>query len=320
MRGSRSRVSLRREERELARARRARIKHSPRRRADARSNGMIGRFRVPAYLQNAFLRVSRKQWIIAGVILFLAILIPVLVTILRVPKAQDSSFYASEKLVVGVVNSGNSFAKTAEDGSLCGFEPDFISEALSRIFPDKPVEFAEISSQEASYLLKSGEINVALGMFSSGVLKTQGLGVSDGYYTDPLCVYTSAANAPKGVNVLKGGKIYLMSTETKASELSRALLAMNLDLDANNFVACSSYPDAAAAVISGRARGVVAPKQKAAEFGGELTQVGGEIGKTVYRVAIWDKSEALLSLLSRTIAKMQRDGSMAELLQKWQLG
>ena len=79
-------------------------------------------------------------------------------------------------------------------------------------YPDAELTFLVVPAEEASYQLRIGEIDLAMGTLTYDVLKTQGLSVSDGYFTDSVHAYV-APDSPASVGSLADGRLLIMTSE-----------------------------------------------------------------------------------------------------------
>ena len=79
-----------------------------------------------------------------------------------------------------------SFGSVTADNEVSGFEKDAAEAVFGELYPDAKLAFEPIAQQEASYLLKNGEIDAALAMLPANVLKTEGLSLSNGIFKDSV--------------------------------------------------------------------------------------------------------------------------------------
>lgn len=119
---------------------------------------------------------------------------------------------------------------------------------LTDIYPDKTLIFRAITSQEASYLLKTGEIHIALGMYVSGPLKTQGLSLSNSYFTDGIYAFCAADSTIDSLWALTNRRVRVLTSDITKSAVASMFKELEISVDLH---LCSSYPDGLESLLSG---------------------------------------------------------------------
>lgn len=104
-------------------------------------------------------------------------------------RPAETAMYGQEEITIGIANS--CFSSPGEDGLPSGFDRDATEEIIHAVYPDAKLNFVVIPAEEASYQLKIGEIDLAMGTLTYNVLKTQGLSLSDGYFRDSVHAYVA---------------------------------------------------------------------------------------------------------------------------------
>ena len=229
---------------------------------------------------------------------------------------EDTAFYDKNRILVGMVADIPGFSQTQEDGSIAGFNCDLIQEILQGIYPEKPVEFAAIDSQMASYNVKNGENELAMGAFTANVTKTQGLSLSSVYFHDGVYAYVAPDSGIKSLAELNGAQILIMSTEVDAGAVEKALSGLGLSVTADDI---SSYLDAAAAVQSGAYRAVICPSYVFDAHNDGLVKVAEKVMDVGYRILAWTDNADAMTLINRQIAALREDGTLERLKNRWGL-
>ena len=116
------------------------------------------------WLQVLFNRFTMKYWIIGGALLIALIAGLIVYQNSRRVTPQDTAFYQKQQIVVGMAAGNAKFSYTDENGELAGFERDVADAVLSALYPDVSRVYVAIDAQQASYLLREGEIDIAFGM------------------------------------------------------------------------------------------------------------------------------------------------------------
>ncbi len=228
--------------------------------------------------------------------------------------AQDTAFASRKTITVGVVTQNNTFAFEDEEGNITGYDVDVITELLKRAYPDKKVVLKAIDSQIASYMLKTGEINLAIGQYTKGVTKTQGLALTAGYYEDPVCAYVLKESSLRDINELRSKKIFVMTTEISRSAVKTALDQLVTD---TQIISCSSYSDAKESLMGGGSGAIIAPKQLMELRRIELRSLPTEVSTASYCILAWTDNTNVTSYLNTYIAEMKADGTLAEFEKKY---
>lgn len=68
--------------------------------------------------------------------------------------------YLQEEIVVGIADSRFS---SSEDGQPSGFDREVAEEIVHSVYPDAELTFLVVPAEEASYQLRIGEIDLAMG-------------------------------------------------------------------------------------------------------------------------------------------------------------
>lgn len=226
----------------------------------------------------------------------------------------DTDFYKKSRILVGVVPDNGALCTIDESGNATGYECELLRTILHELYPEVSVEFTEIDSQMASYELKHKNIDIAVGMFSKDVTKTQGLSLTVPYYTDGLYAYT--ANSGTTLAALQGHTVYLISTEYPVDLVKKAFSDLEIELE---LVSCSSYPDAVEAVNDGRAAAVVGMYRKMESKGFSLERIEQRIVDISYRILLWKDNSDVTALINKELNGMLEDGSLETLREKYGL-
>ena len=221
--------------------------------------------------------------------------------------------YLQEEIVVGIADSRFS---SSEDGQPSGFDREVAEEIVHSVYPDAELTFLAVPAEEASYQLRIGEIDLAMGTLTYDVLKTQGLSVSDGYFTDSVHAYV-APDSPASVGSLADGRLLIMTSELLRQDVRNALNEKGVS--PSTLLDCSSYPDAIAAVSAKTSDALLAPRYKMEEYEHGLTMVEEPICSISYRIAAWTSNSDAIDLFNLAIAEKRADGTIDTIAQKYGL-
>ena len=233
-----------------------------------------------------------------------------------VTREEDTAFANRNTIYVGVVVDGDDFASLDDQGNYSGFNIDFIKELLKRAYPNKTVSFKVIDSQIASYELKTGEINLAIGKFTKGVTKTQGLSLTKGYYTDDVNAYVKADSGITELNELRSKSVLVMTTEVSRSSVKTELDKINEKM---KIVPCSSYKDALESINKGTNAALIAPSQLARPRVEELQALLEPVTTVDYCVLAWTDNSSVTSYLDIYIEQMKKDGTIENFAKQYSL-
>lgn len=258
-------------------------------------------------------RQYRPYFIAAGAVLAVILLLVILSAGSDPLYAEDTPLYSESRIVVGVVAGDSPLAREDASGNLSGFEVDLARALLERAYPDKPVVFRAIDSQLASYLLKTGEIDLALGMFSRNVTKTQGLVLTDIYFLDSVHAFVSPQSGISTLGGVQGKRVYAMTSECAQSSIAEGLEQAGLEV---TLISSASYPDAEAAILAGEAAAVLAPRYKLASSE-TLRMVEPQLCTVGYRMLLWKDGSSTARLLNQTLDELRRGGSHEALMRAW---
>lgn len=263
-------------------------------------------------------KLTPKNIIKAAIIVVVVIAFLVVINMLQSPKASHTSFYDKDIIYVGL--SPDSALADKTDNEFSGFERDVAETLLKRIYGEnKRVEFVEINSQNASYMLKNGDIDLALCMFASGVTKTRGTLLTDPYYYDNNLVVVRNDGTVSEISDLAGKNIDVMSTEIYLTDIRGKLKGLGVS-DADTVAkGCTSYPDAIDALKAGRTDAVIAGELKLKNYVTADLKSIGKVGTTGYCVMAWTTESEFVLVANEQLAQMNRDGTLNELKSKWGL-
>lgn len=232
----------------------------------------------------------------------------------RKPSAGTASFADLSEIVVGIA-APSAFAAVDDAGEVTGFERDVAAAVLSDLYPEKAVSFRAISSQEASYLLKTGQIHIALGMYVSGPLKTQGLSLSNAYFTDGVYAFCPAESTADSLWALTNQRVRVLSSDITKSAVASMFKKLEIAVDLH---LCSSYPDGIASLSRGDCAALIAPRYKLESFA-ELRRIEEPIGFASYRFLLWSDNADVTALINTSLSRLRASGRLAELRDTWGL-
>lgn len=261
-----------------------------------------------------FQRDAVRLWAFAIVGIAILVTAVLLVTAPKEATIADTKLYEQSTITVGVSTECAAFARE-EEGQLVGFDVDLIRLILSQMFGEKNVQIIEVPSQEASYYLRSGEIDLAIGAFSPDVLKTQGLALSNGYYWDNVYAYVAPNGRISELGGVQGKRVMVMSTEINEKTVRTALQSKNLE---TQLVPCSSYPDGTQAVLEGRAFALIAPGYKM-QGREELTRLEIPLTTCTYHIMAVSGNSDVIKLMNPVLQSIVDDGRRDLLLRSWGL-
>ena len=263
-------------------------------------------------LRDLFNKYTYRYWIIGGAVFLVALAAVLIWSSAKKLRATDTKMYYQEEIVIGI--SDSRFSATGEDGLPTGFDREVAEAIIGSVYPNAKLSFVVVPAEEASYQLKIGEIDLAMGTLTYNVLKTQGLPLSDGYFRDSVHAYV-AQDSPVSIGGLNGGRVLIMTSELQRTDVRNALTEKQVTPE--TFLTCSSYPDAIAAVAAKTSSAVIAPKCKMEEFEHSLIMVEEPVCSISYRIAAWKTNSDAISILNTAIAKKMADGTIDSLAAKY---
>lgn len=265
-------------------------------------------------LDTLFNRYTYKYWIIGAAVIVLAVAGALIWKSAKKLRPADTAMYEQEEITIGIANS--CFSSPGEDGLPSGFDREAAEEIIHAVYPDAKLNFVVIPAEEASYQLKIGEIDLAMGALTYNVLKTQGLSLSDGYFRDSVHAYV-AQGSPVSIGSLDGARLLVMTSELQRADIRNAL--SEREITASELLNCSSYPDAIAAVNAKTSNAVIAPRYKMQEFEHDLAMVEEPLCGISYRIAAWKSNSDAVQLFNAAIAVKRADGTIDSIAQKYGL-
>lgn len=227
-------------------------------------------------------------------------------------RPEDTAFFKAKELIVGIdVSSG--FAVLNEQGEPEGFSCDVARLAIEQVYGEKAITFIAVEEEEASYLLKIGDIDLAIGLFTDSVVRTQGLSLTASYYSDPVYAYIDPNNQYDSLLFLNKRSARVMTSILSKTPVSDYFEEQEIAVE---LLTCSSYQDGIDGVLSGKIAALIAPQKKMAAHL-ELIPVGEPICYANYKMMLWKTNRGASSLLSEAIGKLDKAGTIAALMEKW---
>lgn len=227
-----------------------------------------------------------------------------------ITSAEETAFAGKGTIDVGIVTENNPLAFSDEKGDVSGYDVDVMNELLARAYPDKKIVYKPIDSQIASYALKTGEIDLAIGLYTKGVTKTQGLALTKGYYTDDVYAYVAQDSEISDLNELRSKRVLVMTTEISRSAVKTQLDTIEGGLD---MIPCSSYADAISDVQKGNADAIIASAQMMKLRQDGLKALPTRVITADYCILAWTDNTDVTSYLNNFIAEIKEDGTLSTL-------
>ncbi len=260
-------------------------------------------------IKSPFVRKLNIIWAntnkIAILIMLALIVVAVLVLSIVTGKNNISSVPAllsKTEIVVGIATENDKFAKLNKDDSFIGFEPELAELVLGELCPNSKIKFVHIDDQEASYLLRSGKIDLAFGMLIPGNIKAQGLSLSNAYYNDTISIYSTESRANAGLKSIGGTKVYYMEMR------KQSINAMLNELQIKNvrLYQASSYPDALLSVTGSSVYAIAAPTHKGEVYLHSLYKIEAESSERIsYSVAAWTENADFMELFNSKLSDLK---------------
>ena len=227
---------------------------------------------------------------------------------------QDTEFYSKSKITVGMAVGIDGMAEISSSGEITGLNRDVMDMLMHELFPEKTVEYVVIESQQASYALKTGQIDLAIGALTSGVTKTQGLSISVPYCNETVYAYVKPSSGITTLSGLIGKRVYATTTEFTKKSLNSAFKEKGLDITA---LTAASYPDLIYNMDNGRADGVIAMRGLAREIGQKYTRIEEPVMTVGCRIIAWKDNPKIITVINACLEKHRQDGSLAQMREKW---
>lgn len=280
--------------------------------------------------RNRLFRINTKYIKIAGAVLIAAVVIAVISW--SASQGRESSEKHSAVQAVasqGYINVGLRGDLGAlcsydeETGTYTGLEKDIADEIIKRLFPDGIiVNYIEVNSETKDALLQTRNIDISLG--ASVNKDVSGIIYTSPYFTDPTAflVREGEMTALQGFygNTVAAVQGTLAATKPKGSKKMNIELYLESKKVSTTIRLFASYPEAIEALKSGYVKGVCANEQFLMLFGKSgMLLLNEKCIPSDYCVQIRGTLGAFGDVVGDVIKEMKSDGTMASLLEKWQL-
>ncbi len=280
--------------------------------------------------RNRLFHINTKYFKIAGAALFAVFVIAVISWFVSQgnisAEKQNAVKAVASKSYINIGLRGDLGKLCLYDGATgtySGLEKDIADEIIKRLFPDGIiVNYIGVNSETKDALLQTGDMDISLG---ASVKK----GAADIYYSSPYFTDPSAFLVNEGemttVQGLSGNTVAVVHGSL-AEAKPEGSKKMNIEtyLESNNISAdvrvYASYPEAIEALQAGYVKGVCANEMFLLLFGRSgMLLLGEKCIPSDYCVQISEKLGAFGDAVNDVIKDMKKDGTMAQLLNKWQL-
>lgn len=232
----------------------------------------------------------------------------------RKTPSSETSFANKKEIVIGI-EAPSAFSYVDDGGEISGYEKDLADELFGRLYPGIPLRYEVIKGQQASYLLRTGEIDVAFGMFVSGPIKTQGLTLSNSYFTDGVYVFLKNDSPVTTLFGLTNKRVRVLSSDITKNSVNSMFKKLKISVDLH---LCSSYEDGHSSLMNEDSVAIAAPYYKLCGYD-DLRTIEEAIGSAPYRIMLWTDKKDVVQVINRALAEMRGDGSLKALMEKWDL-
>lgn len=273
--------------------------------------------------------INKKLLIILGSVIAAALIIVVIVLLVSSGKKAAEKQATMEKIIsAGVINVGLRtdlrplcwYDDTTK--SFDGLEKDLADELMSRLFGGKViVNYIKVDSETRDALLLSGDIDIALGASVQG--STTGIDYSEAFFTEgsAFLVRSGEMTSEIGIN---GGVVAVVQGSVEAAKYGNDKKTTHIEnyLGAKNINASvrvyASYPEAIEALRKKFLTAVCASET--------FLKIYGKSGMLLlperfipcgYCVETRSSLEALVISVNEALSAMRNDGTINNLLKKW---
>ncbi len=209
-----------------------------------------------------------------------------------------------------------------ETGEYEGFEKDVMDEVLFRLFGDDMlVKYADVNSKTKDALIKTGELDIALG--ASIETSESLIAYSTPFLTDgsAFMVIEGAMTSQKGLMgktiAIVQGSYMARENEDDVTKMQEYLETFNISAELRVF---ASYPEAVDALDGGNVDAVCASELYLKLFGKKGMLILPErFLPQGYRIETRQSLETFCAAMGDVIDEMKQDGTMEALLDIWNL-
>lgn len=280
-------------------------------------SNLISRSRINTFL----LRDTKKKIIfIAAVFLVLALIVTVVIVLSNRVNYEAAKEPIREKgmISIGLRSDIPGFAMLDEkSGVIKGFEADVAAEIVKRLFEEGiNVQYKDINSKTGKVFINQDILDFTLGAYIQSTAESY-LAYTDPYFTDAVVFYVRKGSSITAEQ-LDGKKIGMVSTSYAGYDSHLEKLFKDKNLTCEYFY-YNAYPDAADALKAGKIDVLAGGRVIMQSFSRDMTELTGFVLKHGYRIAIKNTKSELKKALNEILGKMKKDGTIAGLVDKWQL-
>ena len=267
-----------------------------------------------------FIKRNKKPLLITILIIAAVIACAVLFTNLATRQGFDTSFLMTRDVVrIGLRTDIEGFGGKDENGNLIGFDRDYIDAVLKDLLgnQEKMYEYYPITSQDAGGAIKYGNIDIALGLLTTGenVSKTKGFTLPEPYYTDDVVAVMRADSRVQRVPDIEATSIGVINTAMSVDDLKQYLEDEKLNFEVERY---ADYESAMLDLEAGRIPAVIMPRAISRQFQDAGYRILAEPLYTIgYCIMLPTGQSAVETEMNKTIEKLKENGTTLALEEKW---
>ncbi len=232
--------------------------------------------------------------------------------------AEVTAIKERGKLLVGVKADVPSFGYQELGGEFEGLEIDLAHKLAETILGDpNAVEFTAVTAKTRGPLLDTGELDAIIATFTIKADRILQYEFSKPYYVDAIGLLVTKASGIASFADLDGKTIGVAQSATTRDALQAAADAAGYSME---FAEFPTYPDLKAALDSGRIDCFSVDKAILMGYLDDTTVLlSDSFAAQPYGVAVKKGNLGLLAVVDELIMASRADGSMDELVVKWNL-
>ncbi|MDY0339676.1 MAG: transporter substrate-binding domain-containing protein [Coriobacteriia bacterium] len=234
--------------------------------------------------------------------------------------AEVQAIVDSGKLRVGVKADVPNFGlQDAATGEFEGMEIDFAYALAERMgLTRDDVEFQPVTAKTRGPLLDNGQLDVVIATFTIKPERLEQWNFSDAYYQDEVGLLVKKDSGIESLADLDGKVVGVAQGATTRDAVQAEADALGIELE---FLEFATYPEINAALESGRVDAFSVDKSILSGYLTDASVILPEgFSPQDYGVASKLGTDELREFINDTLDEMNENGTMDELLTKWNLG
>ena len=230
---------------------------------------------------------------------------------------RNSYLAGKEIITVGMRADVAGFGTKDENGDLCGYDADVITEVLHGLYGSEvPVRFFELTTEDAGATMKYAQTDITLGFLVSGSDRTDGFALSDPYYYDDVLLVLRPGGSLSDFSALAGKNIGILNSMITVKTATEWVDKTGIEAEVLRYY---DYTTAQEDLTSGKMEAFMCPRAIADQYFADYPRAQETLFTVGYCIMVPNAQKATANLINSELSELKAEGTLRELAQKWNI-